>query len=87
MRPFLGLVELLCLRHLLFESMGFAIDQLNPAPCLDTLPVPLLVQVDNNLAGTKTLTRLDPTAITERRSNYPQPTIKPGCCLDVPGGG
>ena len=76
----------MCLHHLLFEPMGFSIDQLNPAPWLDILPIPLLVLVVNRLARTKVLSRLDPTAIIERISNYPQLTTKPGCCVNFPGG-
>ena len=86
MRAFLRLVGLLCLRHLLFESMGFTFDQVSPAPWLDTLPIPLLGLVATSLARTKTLSRLYPAAIIERRSNYPQPTNKTGCCLNFPGG-
>jgi ABC-type lipoprotein release transport system permease subunit len=57
----------LYMQHGLYEPVGLRLDFFNPTPWLFTLPVPAAVLAVSAATISRTLSRLDPVAIIERR--------------------
>jgi ABC-type lipoprotein release transport system permease subunit len=63
----LFLIELLYLRFVLFGPMGLRLDPFNLTPWLFTLPIPVAVLTVTAATIARTLSKLDPVSIIERR--------------------
>lgn len=63
----IGLAAILLLRFALFAPLGLTFDPLNFTPWLYTLPIPVAVLVVTTGTTARTLSRLDPMSIIERR--------------------
>jgi ABC-type antimicrobial peptide transport system permease subunit len=63
----IGLIGLLYLRYGLFAPLGLRFDLLNITPWLYTLPIPIAVLAVTGATTARTLTKLDPVSIIERR--------------------
>jgi putative ABC transport system permease protein len=61
------LLGMLCLRFALFAPRGLAFDLFNVTPWLYTLPIPVAVLAVTVVTTVRTLSRLDPISIIERR--------------------
>jgi ABC-type antimicrobial peptide transport system permease subunit len=63
----IGLIGLLYLRFGLFASLGLTFDLFNITPWLYTLPIPVAVLAVTTGTTARTLSKLDPISIIERR--------------------
>jgi hypothetical protein len=64
----MALIGMLTRRFAVFESLGLTIGLFNITPWLYTLPIPLVVLAVTGGTTARTLSRLDPVSIIERRS-------------------
>jgi ABC-type lipoprotein release transport system permease subunit len=64
----LCLLGLVYLQYGVFESLGLRLDLTNLTPWLFTLPIPIAVVAVSSGTTARTLSRLDPVSIIERRS-------------------
>jgi ABC-type lipoprotein release transport system permease subunit len=62
-----GLGGMLILRFALYAPLGLTFDLFNITPWLYTLPIPIAVMVVTTATTARTLSRLDPVAVIERR--------------------
>jgi hypothetical protein len=63
----LFLIGLLCLQYGIFKPLGLRLDFFNLTPWLFTLPIPVAVLAASAGTTARTLSKLDPVAIIERR--------------------
>jgi ABC-type lipoprotein release transport system permease subunit len=63
----IGLIGMLCLRFGLFAPLGLTFNLFNVAPWLYTVPIPIAVLAVTAGTTARTLSRMDPVSIIERR--------------------
>jgi tellurite resistance protein TehA-like permease len=61
------IVGLILVQVNLYASEGVSVDFFNPAPWLFTLPIPLVIIAVSASVIARTLSKLDPVSIIERR--------------------
>jgi ABC-type antimicrobial peptide transport system permease subunit len=64
----LFLIGLVYLQYGVFQPLGLRLDFLNITPWLFTLPIPIAVLAATTAMMARTLSKLDPVSILERRS-------------------